>query len=343
MKRLCTHSLVVAAVLAATCLLLVRADSAFSDKVNLDGQSVTDSSLHTAWWELPPSLKWLPEVVVITFLILYIANIWIGRAKNSEIAMSFVDTFCTEGSLLDRNFSQVGARIDGTLDLILRESMNKFNIYATGRRFCKNLQATLDLKHRQDLFFMGCYVVNPREDLIDIDIAMNSTNMEPLVLLIAAPRLAKEMSKTLPDVQSFAHPIEVDTKRLPGFPVNDLSVWAESRTIFHDLMTDKVTDLLFGRLGFDAASTYFRYLHFSSENPEGFSKHNLKLSFFIPPKEQMQDLTNVLSAALHFIDVSVSFHALQSARRPQTASLPVACLLLSCHCLIIKPFLYCSG
>ncbi|KAL0053529.1 hypothetical protein WJX82_007043 [Trebouxia sp. C0006] len=131
------------------------------------------------------------------------------------------------------------------MDLILRESMSKFNIYATGRRFCKSFQATLDLQHRQDLLYMACYM----------------------------------------------------------FPSDKLSVWAESSSVFYELMTDKVMDLLFGRAAFGEASKYFRYLHFSSENPEGFSKHSLKLSFDLPQKEQMQDFTKVLTAVLHLIDM----------------------------------------
>lgn len=309
-----THSLATATCCVLACLLLVHAspqdDVSSTAKLRNDAVSsvpaVADrsSDLKSAWWQAPLQIKWLQEVVIVTLLSIYLSNIWYGRARNSEIAVAFADTFCTEGSLLERNFSQVGARINGAMDLILRESMNKFNIYATGRRYCKSFQATLDLQHRQDLIYMACYLVSPRQDHIDIDIPMNEANMQPLVLVIAAPRLAKELSKSLPDVQSFARPIQVEAKRLPQFPSDKLTVWAESSSTFYDLMTDKVTDLLFGRAAFEEASKYFRYLHFSSENPEGFSKHSLKLSFNLPPKEQMQDLTKVLTAVLHFIDVS---------------------------------------
>ncbi|KAL3150962.1 hypothetical protein ABBQ32_000705 [Trebouxia sp. C0010 RCD-2024] len=259
--------------------------------------------LPEVWWKTSQYVSWLPEVVMGIFIICYIANMWNGRAKNTDIAMTFAKTYCTEGSLLDRNFSQLGARIDGAPDMILRESMHKFNIYATGRRFCKNFQATLDLKHRQDLLSLASYVISPRNDRIDIDIAMNETNMQPLVLVIATPRLAKDLSKSLPDVKSFARPIDVSQHELPGFPSKRLHVWTESKSTFHELMTDKVMDLLFGRAAFEETSKYFRYLHFSSENPEGFSKHSLKLSFDLPPENQMQDLTQVLTATLHFIDV----------------------------------------
>lgn len=255
-------------------------------------------------WKSLQYFKWLPEMAMAVFIICYIINIWVGRARNTDVAMAFGKTYCPEGSLLDRNFSQVGPQINGAQDTIMRESMNKFNIYATGRRFCKNFQATLDLKHRQDLLYLASYVISPRQDRIDIDIAMNEANMQPLVLVIGTPRLAKELCKSLPDVRSFARPIDVSQQILPGFPSKSLHVWTESKSTFYDLMTDKVMDLLFGRAAFEETSKYFRYLHFSSENPEGFSKHSLKLSFNLPPEDQMQDLTLVLTATLHFIDVS---------------------------------------
>lgn len=307
MKSSCLHSLACAAFVVLTCSILVHADPQHdvSNVVKSDGRAVkSDTGFASPWWQAPLHVKWLPEVVIASFLVCYLANIWFGRTRNSEVAVAFAETFCTEGSLLDRNFSQVGPRVNGAMDLILRESMSKFNIYATGRRFCKSFQATLDLQHRQDLLYMACYMVSPRQDRIDIDIPMNENNMQPLVLVIATPRLAKDLSKSLPDVQSFAHPISVESKRLPQFPSDKLSVWAESSSVFYELMTDKVMDLLFGRAAFGEASKYFRYLHFSSENPEGFSKHSLKLSFDLPQKEQMQDFTNVLTAVLHLIDVS---------------------------------------
>lgn len=291
-------------------------------------KSVTDAV--ESWSQASQYVKWLPEVVMSVFIICYIANIWVGRARNTEVAMAFAKTYCAEGSLLDRHFSQVGTRIDGAPDMVLRESMNKFNIYATGRRFCKNFQATLDLKHRQDLLYLASYVISPRKDRIDIDIAMNETNMQPLVLVIATPRLAKELSKSLPDVKSFARPIDVSQQDLPGFPSKRLHVWTESKSTFYDLMTDKVMDMLFGRAAFEETSKYFRYLHFSSENPEGFSKHSLKLSFDLPPHNQMQDLTQVLTATLHFIDVSSPYPCMPFALAPLSVLSTYVQVYLTC-------------
>ena len=303
------HSLLVAATFSLACLLLAHAGSDDGGNIVKPNPSALQSATEvveaqSAWWKALLHVKWLPEIAALAFICLYVSNIWFGRAQNTEIAVAFASTFCTEGALLDRNFSQVGPRLQGAKDSILRESMNKFNVFATGRRFCQSFQATLDLKHRQDLLYMLFYWISPREDHIDIDIPMNESNMQPLVLVVATPKLARDLSKALPDVQSLTRPIEVERKRLPGFPSDKLSVWAESSSVFYDLITDKITELLFGRAAFQEASIYFRYLHFSSENPEGFSKHNLRFSFNLPPKEHMEDLTKILTAVLHFIDVS---------------------------------------
>ena len=312
MRNVVSRQLPFALLLILACLQLACAEP------KRDVSNVADSSGHAiksvpATVDVPEVgwrsqiVKWLPEMAMAVFIICYIVNIWIGRATNTDVAMAFAKTYCPEGSLLDRNFSQVGPQISGARDMIMRESMNKFNIYATGRRFCKNFQATLDLKHRQDLLYLASYVISPRQDRIDIDIAMNEANMQPLVLVIGTPRLAKELSKSLPDVKSFARPIDVSQQLLPGFPSKSLHVWTESKSTFYDLMTDKVMELLFGRAAFEETSKYFRYLHFSSENPEGFSKHSLTLSFNLPPEGQMQDLSQVLTATLHFIDVSLLY------------------------------------
>ena len=262
------------------------------------------SGRQVAWYEVPFLITFLPEVLIGVFMLCYCGNIYLGKKANDEIALAFGHAFCEEEGLLDRNFSQVGPRIGDTDDVILRESMNKYSIYATGRRFCKGFSATLDLRHRQDLMFLASYLINPSDDHLDIEIPMNDSNMQPMVLLIAPHHLAKKMAKNLPDVQNFALPTVVGKDRLPTFPTNKLTVFSETQALFYDIMTEQAMELLFSRAAFKHASKYFRYLHFSTENPEGSTRQSLKFSFLLPPKEQLQDLLKCLTAVLYFIDVS---------------------------------------
>ena len=305
MSRALRRCIVCIACIALACVSCAHAEPGDIGNVAQSAEfglsSITKAAdQQTPWW----TVKWLPESLGAILIMLYVANIWHGRARNGDIALAFADVFCYDGSLLERNFSQVGARIQGSPDMVLREAMHRFQIFATGRRFCQSFQASLNMQHRQDLFYQLCYLIAPSEDQIDIDITMNEANMEPMVLLIAAPRRAISLAKSLPDVQALARPIDVDKRRLPSFPSDKLTVWAESASVFYDLMTDKVIDLLFGRAAFEDASKYFRHLHFSTEGPEGYSKQGLRFSFKLPPTDQMQDLTKVLTAVMHFIDVS---------------------------------------
>lgn len=294
-----TRNLVKSILLVAFVLLsLLCCVSAVSDARS------TVSDRQIPWYELPFHNTFLPEVLIGVFMICYCGNIYFGRKANDAIALAFQSEFCLEDSLLERNFSQVGPRLAGSEDVLLRESMNKYSIYATGRRYCKGFTATLDLKRRQDLVFLANYLVNPAEDILDIEIPMNENDMEPMVLLIAKPKLAKQMVKSLPDVKAFSQQTHVGKDRLPSFATDKLSVYSESQALFYDLMTERAIELLFSRTAFSAASQYFRYLHFSTENPEGSIRCSLRFSFVLPTQDQLQDLTKCLTAVLYFIDVS---------------------------------------
>lgn len=262
------------------------------------------SSSQALWYRVLLDNTFLPEIVIGIFMICYCANIYLGRKANDDIALAFQNEFFLQDSLFERNFHQVGPRLGGTDDVLLRESMNKYSIYATGRRYCKGFLATLDLKRRQDLLFLANYLVNPAEDVLDIEIPMNDSDMQPMVLFVAKPRLAKQMIKNLPDVQAFTQQTGVGRDRLPNFTTDNLTVYSESQALFYDLMTERVMELLFSRSAYQSASKYFRYLHFSTENPEGSTRCSLKFSFLLPPTDQLQDLTKCLTAVLHFIDVS---------------------------------------
>ena len=304
------------------CVLLSVLDSVFA----VESAMSSVSGRHIAWYELLFQVKFLPEVLIGVFMLLYCGNIYLGKRANDEIALAFGNAFCEDEGLLERNFSQVGPRIGDTDDVILRESMNKYSIYATGRRFCKGFSATLDLKHRQDLMFLASYLINPCDDLLDIEIPMNESNMQPMVVLIAPHKLAKQMAKNLPDVKSFAQATSVGKDRLSSFPTDKLTVYSETQALFYDLMTERVMELLFSRTAFQDASKYFRYLHFSTENPEGSARQSLKFSFLLPPKEQLQDLLKCLTAVLYFIDVSKRPGFMLSHACHNTVALPAVML-----------------
>jgi len=81
-------------------------------------------------------------------------------------------------------------------EVLMKESASEFKFYASGRRHCSSLLATLDLRKRQDL--LRGYLLAPllpHDERIDVQVNMLPGAMPPLVLVVAAPRLARELQR----------------------------------------------------------------------------------------------------------------------------------------------------
>ena len=70
-----------------------------------------------------------------------------------------------------------------------------FKLYASGRRFCTALHATLDLIKRQDLIFRAIQLLTPQDDELFVEVDMNEGAMPAIVLLVATPKQARHLLK----------------------------------------------------------------------------------------------------------------------------------------------------
>ena len=87
----------------------------------------------------------------------------------------------------------------------IKESHNVFKLKATGRVNCVGLQATLELKKRQEPF--TCYIVEPlmnTSDTLNIDILLEDNGMDNFVLAILKKKEDKKYRKTVRDLSAFA-------------------------------------------------------------------------------------------------------------------------------------------
>lgn len=243
------------------------------------------------------------EMVAVAFLLLYGANLLYGRAYNNTIAHRWVKHFACEGGIFDKNFSLIGTG-DSDSELIMRESASIFKFYASGRRYCQGLLATLNLRARQDILSLIYYLVDPREDTIDVEVYMNESSMPTTVLAVAVPKAARALLKNFKDVVTFTKQITVAKDRLPTWPAEKLTVLAEHSSVFYDLFSDSKLQQLFASEGpYKQSFKYFRSMHFTTENSEGSYKRVLKFTFALPDPENMQHLTNLIALIPLFIDL----------------------------------------
>ena len=67
-----------------------------------------------------------------------------GRNQNEAIVLDWAKTCCSEGGILERNFSVLGPEENSGPEIILKDSMRDYKLHASGRRNCLGLLAELD-------------------------------------------------------------------------------------------------------------------------------------------------------------------------------------------------------
>jgi len=147
----------------------------------------------------PPEPDHMYEIVVGIIVICYVINYVYGRGVNQQIANAWAEIVLSDKFVcsVERNFALIWP--DNSLVLnktLMRDSCSCFNIYATGRRSCHYLMASLDLQSRQDLFsvvynqFFGTPAT--AYDAMNIEVALDDAAMSKFVLAVAPnPRKAK--------------------------------------------------------------------------------------------------------------------------------------------------------
>lgn len=189
---------------------------------------------------VPPS--YAVEILCVSFLVAFAVNFFVGRRQNELIALCWASQFATKDSVFDRNFSLLGTG-DGKEDapLLLKEGVDVFKFYASGRRFCQGLLATMELRSRHDLIARLTDLLFGKKDVIAFEVVMNEDAMDHVVLAVARRKLARVVHKESRDLQRFG---AMMTAGPAGrrWVAEDLAVVAESKEVAGDLVTDVVID-----------------------------------------------------------------------------------------------------
>ncbi|KAJ0976904.1 hypothetical protein J5N97_012378 [Dioscorea zingiberensis] len=289
-----------------------------SSPADLDPVPVQDPSLLPADSPKPssrPLRSYTIEIVCISFLIAFTLNYFIGRRENELIALAWASKFATKDSIFDKNFSLLGAGEHKDAPLLLKEARDVFKFWASGRRCCKGLIATLELKSRHDLISRMWEMVFMKKDTITFEVMMNDDAMDHVVLAVARRKASKAMQKETRDLQRF-------TSVLAWAPAGrkwvseELAIVAESKEVTGDLITDVVLDQVFGEKAFEKFGKGFISLHFSDQYPGSHSKM-LIFKFALPDAKNMADMTRLVALVPYYIDL-IGHYKLSSQARSKT-------------------------
>ncbi|KAG7546345.1 hypothetical protein ISN44_As12g017190 [Arabidopsis suecica] len=143
------------------------------------------------------------EIVCVSVLAGYAINYFIGKRENDNLALAWASKFCVKHSVFEKNFSLLGVVEGEDSPLLLKEATNVFKFYASGRRYCHGLLATMELKSRHDLISRLINSVWPCKDEISFEVCMNDEAMDHIVFAMARKKAVKTMHKELRDLQRF--------------------------------------------------------------------------------------------------------------------------------------------
>lgn len=241
------------------------------------------------------------ELAAVVCLLLYTINIFIGKKGNEKVAIAWAKAFATPNSILDKNFSLLGPGDTPNNELLMRESNSTFKFYASGRRHCESLVATIDCRARHDLLRLASYLAVPRTDIINIEVQMNEGSMPQIVLAVGVPDIIKNLPKQYKDIATFTKRKMVPKNRLAYWPGEQLHVLTEHSSVFYDIFTDPRIESVFSG---PSDLSLFRFLHFTSEQlADGGARRLLRFSFSLPPPDQIQQLARLMAIVPVFIDV----------------------------------------
>ncbi|MBA0815213.1 hypothetical protein Gohar_020975 [Gossypium harknessii] len=198
------------------------------------------------------------EIICGVFLIAFMINYFIGKRENENIALAWAAKFATKGSIFEKNFSLLGIGEGEDSPLLLKEGQNVFKFYASGRRYCQGLLATMELKSRHDLISRLFNLVVPCKDEITFEVSMNEEAMDQVVFALAKKKAAQGMQKEVRDLQRFAGLVANPSGR--KWVVDELSVISESKEVAGDLITETVLEQADGCTGIRGSCKLARHV-----------------------------------------------------------------------------------
>ncbi|XP_011028326.1 PREDICTED: uncharacterized protein At5g49945 [Populus euphratica] len=245
--------------------------------------------------------SYLVEIACVSFLIMFVINYFTGKRENENLALSWAAKFATKDSIFEKNFSLLGVGEGDDSPLLLKEGQNVFKFYASGRRYCQGLLATMELKSRHDLLSRIYNMVVPCKDEISIEVYMNDDAMDHVVFALARKKMAKAMQKELRDLQRFAGSV-VQPPNGRKWVAEELAVVSESKEVAGDLITEAVLEQVFGEKSFEKHGKGFISMHVSDQLP-GTHKKMLLFKFALPDAKNMADMTRLVALVPYYIDL----------------------------------------
>lgn len=243
-----------------------------------------------------------PETAAGIFIVLYLINFFIGQRTNERIARQWMEA---HAAVFDSQFCQLG--LDDSPALLIKDSQSCFKFYASGRRYCHSLLATLELVKRHDIFSLLLSLVDlsTKQDEVVVEIPMDE-DMEPFIFAIMKKKHEKRIKKADKNLREHAR-YKLTSKRLPS----DLVAWTDCPELEAAFLCDDKVVRTLEKYGDLLVS-----LHITDEGSVNFSTSTkiIRCKFLIPDLKDMEQCRTLIMMVMHFIDLTATYRLSAQAR-----------------------------
>jgi len=285
----------------------VKVEESNPERADQKEETATPAKTRRAGREFIPQKHYYYEMGALASLVLYLIMYLVGARQNSNLASKWADAFSNSEGIFHKEFSLVGAAGDKyawAASNMTKESASEWKLYCSGRQYCKYLTATLRLKNRQDLYSYLWHLIYPTEDMVAVEVLMNEEAMEPLVLVVGVPKVAKALKRNNADVEKYTVSVDGPPDHRRAWIAPKLQVYAESWEVADTMLVDSVVGSVLSEEALRGVGRYFQCMYFSDCNPDPQFKTNKKvLSFQFKMPKDPTEMTKLMEMVPRYIDL----------------------------------------
>lgn len=224
------------------------------------------------------------ELGFISFLVLYIINYFIGSRKNKQIATAWASEY---KDFFKEQFTSVGENNA----ILIRESQHTYRMICTGRENCIGLQVNLRLNRRYDLVSLIYGFFSPSSDLVDIQVALDESQMDSFVFALTYSLEGREMIKDLRDIKELTKNNKVEGLN------NQFIVNSEFRDATSSILRDTVKSTL------NKFKDYVRLIYITDQSIQSTRyKKVARFVYVLPSQDKISELMTLFKMTLYIID-----------------------------------------
>lgn len=152
------------------------------------------------------------EILVVTGMVLYMGNYFIGRGRNSALAQAWLNDHM---DLLQANFSLVGDNGEGeepTEEHVVKESDSVFTLWASGRHSCNGMLVQMKFHRRHDLLSVLLSLFRSQPDTVTVVFQLGEEDMDSYVLALGQKKAVQRMQKEYEDLSNYCPTVRPGSK-----------------------------------------------------------------------------------------------------------------------------------